>query len=103
MNIYERIGKENTENFPELEVAEGTTAKCPDTVLLQGTWETDNGEFLLELEGHPETHDVLWIRVSDFESDENEVIGEIDCFPEFAERYPVCADNIREFLKFTTK
>ena len=46
------------EEFPELDVVEFPTADTPDTILFQGLWLTEKGEFILEYEGYCKTNKI---------------------------------------------
>ncbi len=99
MEFYEIIGQEEKENYPELEVAEFETKDAPDTILLQGTWETENGEFLLEYEWQTESGKILWLRISEFGDDRDSIIADLDDLSEFKNHFPYCYENLVLFAQ----
>ena len=100
MEKFRRIGKEIPGTLPELEVAEFPTADTPDSILFQGTWETENGEFLLEFEGLTESEKILWLRISEWD-DGGEVVANLTDLTEFADRYPLCMGELISFCRET--
>ena len=100
MDLFKRIGKEKSGTLPELEVVEFPTADTPDSILFQGTWETENGEFLLEFEGLTESEKILWLRISEW-GEGNEVIATVPDLTEFAKRCPNCMEELISFCRET--
>ena len=98
MDLFERLGREKPGTRPELEVAEPPTADAADSVLFQGTWKTENGEFLLEFEGLAETEKILWLRISEW-SDGGEAVADLSDLTEFANRYPLCMEELTAFCR----
>lgn len=100
MDLCKRIGEEKPGVVPELEVVDFPTANTPDSVLFQGNGKTENGEFLLEFEGLPESEKILWLRICDW-NEGGEVIAELTALTEFANRYPNCMEELISFCRET--
>ena len=100
MELFTRIGNEKTGNLPELEVVEFPTADTPDSILFQGIWETENGEFLLEFEGLTGSEKILWLRISGW-SEGGSLIADLADLTEFANRYPLCMTELKTFCRET--
>ena len=100
MDLFKRIGKEKPGFVPELEVEEFPTADTPDSILFQGNWKTENGEFLLEFEGLTESEKILWLRISEWDGG-SEVIANLTDLTEFADRYPLCMGELISFCRET--
>ena len=100
MYLFKRIGKEMPGTVPELEVVEFPTADTPDSILFQGNWKTENGEFFLEFEGLTESEKILWLRIIDW-NEGGEVIAELTDLTEFANRYPNCMEELISFCRET--
>ena len=93
MEWYEKIGKELEGRIPALEIVEFPTADTPDTILFQGIWQTENGEFLLEYEGYCNENKIHWLRISEW-SNGCEKIAELTDMTEFAGCYPDCLNEL---------
>ena len=100
MDLFKRIVKEKPGTLPELEVAEFPTADAPDSILFQGTWETEGGEFLLEFEWLTESERILWLRISEW-GEGGEVIATMADLTEFADRCPHCMEKLISFCRET--
>ena len=100
MYLFKRIGKEMPGAVPELEVVEFPTADTPDSILFQGNWKTEKGEFFLEFEGLTESEKILWLRIIDW-NEGGEVIAELTDFTEFANLYPNCMEELISFCRET--
>lgn len=100
MYLFKRIGKEMPGTVPELEVVEFPTADTPDSILFQGNWKTENGEFFLEFEGLKESEKILWLRIIDW-NEGGEVIAELTDLTEFANQYPNCMEELISFCRET--
>ena len=100
MDLFKRIGRERPGTLPELEVAEFPTADTPDSILFQGTWETEGGEFLLEFEGLTESENILWLRISEW-GEGGEVIATLTDLKDFAKRCPHCMKELVSFCRET--
>ena len=97
MKWYEKIVKEFVSVYPELDVVEFPTADTPDSILFQGIWKTEKGEFFMEYEGHCKSNKIFWLRISEW-SDGCEVIVEFKDIINFAKYYPNCYQEMQTFL-----
>ena len=68
----------------------------PDTILFQGLWLTEKGEFILEYEGYCKTNKIHWLRISEW-SNGCEMIAEFTDMTDFAGHYPKCMQEIYSF------
>jgi hypothetical protein len=97
MKWYKKIGKELNGVYPELDVVEFPTADTPDSILFQGIWTTEKGEFFMEYEGHCKLNKICWLRISEW-SNGSEVIAEFTDIIKFAKSYPNCYQEMQTFL-----
>ncbi len=98
MEFYEKIGTEIAGDFAELEVAEFETADTPNSILIQGTWPTSNGVFLLEYEWLAKAGKIFWLRVSEFDTG-NKAVAEFNDLAVFQKHYPECSKELIEFAR----
>ena len=97
MKWYKKIGKELVGVYPELDVVEFPTADTPDSILFQGIWKTEKGEFLIEYEGCCLSNKICWLRISEW-SHGCECVAEITDLTNFAEYYPNCLQEMQNFI-----
>lgn len=99
MKFYEKIGNEIPEKFAELEVAEWENDEIPNCILIQGTWETSNGDFLIECEWLTDEHRISWLRVSEITNFGDIHIFDSDVLADFQNRYPLCWNELTTFAE----
>lgn len=97
MKFYEKIGMEIAENYPELEVADWENDEIPNCILIQGTWETANGEFAIDYEWLTDEKRILWLRISEITENDEVEIFESEDLSEFKAHYPQCHGELLTF------